>query len=112
MTLTGKVTALRTSTETRQMVIRACSILQKTRKNIATAATKLQAIADSGSLNSIDDEVKAALVTGKNIVDTANSDFNTQDMVDLLTGHVSSECGHCGGSIMREVNPGSPEEPA
>lgn len=110
MALKDKMATLLEDTNKKRLVIQACSILQRIRSELAIAGTRLQAIADSGSLDTIDIEVKNALLAGWLIIKDANTDFSDQAMVDLLSGHISSTCSHCGGSMMQERTVGGGEE--
>ena len=84
MAISEKMSELVTEKQQRDRVIEARAILHDVRANVQEAATRLQEIADSGAMNTIDSEIKAALVTGWDGVNAAQSGFEDSNLATLL----------------------------
>jgi len=111
MAIIEKINTLRTEKEQRDKVIEACGILQKARNDIIEANLKLQLIADNGSFDTVDSEIKSAVLTSWNIIKDAAAAFDEQTPTDLLEGHISSICPYCGVSKIQEITGELPESP-
>lgn len=109
MAITEKINTLRTEKEQRDKVVRACGILREAKKNISRANGQLQLIADSGSFDTVDPEIKNALLASWNIVKDAATAFETAVPTDLLAGYISSVCQYCGQPKMQEQIEGGEE---
>jgi len=84
MAISEKISELVAEKQQRDRAIEARAILQDARAKIQEAGTHLQEIADSGSFDTIDSEIKAALIKGWNIVQNADDGFKDADVEELL----------------------------
>ena len=85
MSLSDKIDLLSTELNQRQKAQQARALLQNLRSEIIRTDIELQAIADTGSLNTIDPDVKSALVAGWNICKSGVSAFeNNADLKESL----------------------------
>ena len=73
-----------TESEQRQKVIHARAILQDARNNVRNWDAELKEIADSGSFNTIDGELKQTLIKAWQVVKDANDGFSDPNVVLLL----------------------------
>jgi len=82
----------------RESVIEACALLRQNRILGIQSNERLQAIADSGSLNTIDTEIKQTLLSAWNVVQQLNTAFADEAIAILLTDFDSFICKYCGGA--------------
>jgi hypothetical protein len=75
MAILEKISELVAEKQQADRAIEARGILQDVRVKIHETAERLQEIADSGSLDTIDSEIKAAIITGWNIAKNAQAGF-------------------------------------
>ena len=79
-----KFASLVSDTEQRQKVITARALLQNARSTIVETNAELQEIADSGSFDTVDVELKAVLIDAWQVVKDANDGFSDPNIVKLL----------------------------
>lgn len=84
MAIAEKLNTLLTAKQQQDEIVEAVGILKSTRDQVAINASKLQAIADSGSFDTIDAELKTVLVAAKAVVDNCDTAFNDADIAELL----------------------------
>ena len=84
MSISDKVTTLSDELDQRQKAQQARAILQNFRSVVIETNSQLQAIADTGSLNTIDNEIKDILVAGWNISKAAEVALEDASLVELL----------------------------
>jgi len=75
MAISEKISELVAEKQQTDRAIEARAVLQDARAKIQETAERLQEIADSGSFDTIDSEIKAAIITGWNIVKNAQAGF-------------------------------------
>lgn len=84
MTLTDKITTLHTELTQRQKAQQARALLQNVRSTILETNSQIQAIADSGDFDTLDAEVKQALVAAWNVCKAAQTEFEDTSVKELL----------------------------
>lgn len=84
MAISEKFGDLVTEKSQRDKVIRARAILQEARGQIEMTCSQLQAIADSGSFNTVGAEIKSVLLTGLGVLKTAQTGFAEPNVAALL----------------------------
>jgi len=67
-----------------QKVSSARALIQPIREDVLRIDSELQAIADSGAFNTVDAEIKAALIKAWNVVKAAKVGFEDTDVATLL----------------------------
>lgn len=84
MVLTDKFNSLHTELTQRQKVIEARALLQNVRAVVEETNSQIQEIAASGSFDTIDTEIKQALIAGWNVVKDAKTGFEDSIIAELL----------------------------
>ena len=84
MALTDKLNIAHTGLSQAQDVSTARALIQPIREDVLRINSELQAIADSGVFDTVDDEIKAALVKAWNVVKAAKAGFEDVDVAELL----------------------------
>lgn len=84
MALADKMTALHSELTQREQTRDARAILQNVRSTIEQANVQLQTIADSGSFDTVDVEVKQVLVAAWNVCKNAQTGFAVAEVKTLL----------------------------
>lgn len=84
MALTDKITTLHAELTQRQKVQQARALLQNVRSTILETNSQLQEIADSGNFDTLDTEVKQALLDAWNVCKDAQTGFEDVTIVELL----------------------------
>ncbi len=84
MSITTDFDVLWTETKQRERTIEAKAILQNAMWVIEETKTKLQAIVDEGSLNTIAASVKTALNSAFTVVKTASTGFSNANIQEVL----------------------------
>ena len=98
MAITEKMNILLTEKQQRELAIEACALLRQIRDLGIEVNSRLQTIADSGSFNTIDTEIKQTLVAAWNALQQLNSSLADTAITDILTGFDSVVCKYCGGA--------------
>jgi len=84
MALTDKLNTAYAELTQAQKVSQARALMQPIREDVLRVDAELQKIADSGTFNTIDAEIKAALLTAWNVIKTAKTGFENVDVKTLL----------------------------
>jgi len=84
MALTDKLNAAYAELKQREQTRDARAAMQPIREDVLRVDAELQAIADSGVFNTIDAEVKAALLASWNVIKTAKTGFENITVKELL----------------------------
>ena len=84
MVLTDKLNTVYAELTQAQKVSTARALIQPIREDIFRIDVELQAIADSGVFNTVDVEIKAALIKAWNVVKVAKVGFEDTDVNELL----------------------------
>ncbi len=84
MALTDKLNIAHTGLSQAQYVSTARALIQPIREDVLRINSELQAIADSGVFDTVDNEIKAALVKAWNVVKAAKAGFEDVDVAELL----------------------------
>ena len=84
MALTDKLDGAFAELTQSQKVSHARALIQQVWMDIPRINSELQAIADSGSLNTVDAEIKAALLKAWNVIKTAKTGFEDVDIAELM----------------------------
>lgn len=84
MALTDKLNTAFAELTQAKKVNQARALIQTVRHDVITATTELQAIADSGSFDTVDPEIKQALIAGWDIVKAAKTGFENSILNELL----------------------------
>ncbi len=84
MSITTDFGTLWTETKQRQRTVEAKALLQNAMWVIEDTKTKVQAIVDEGSLNTIPTSIKVALNSAFTIVKTASTSFANADIQEVL----------------------------
>jgi len=84
MALTDKLNTAFEELTQAQKVGHARALIQPIREDILRIDSELQAIADSGVFNTVDAEIKAALIKAWNVVKAAKVGFEDTDVNELL----------------------------
>lgn len=84
MSLTDKITALQVELTQRQKAQHARALLQNARSTILETNTQIQAIADNGDFDTLDSDIKQALIAGWNVCKDAQTGFEDIKVTELL----------------------------
>ena len=84
MALTDKLNTAYAELTQAQKVSQARALMQPIREDVLRVDAELQKIADSGTFNTIDAEIKAALLATWNVIKTAKTGFENVDVKTLL----------------------------
>lgn len=84
MALTDKLDTAYAELTQAQKVSTARALIQPIREDVLRIDTELQAIADTGVLNTVDAEIKQALLDAWNVVKTAKTGFEDATVAELL----------------------------
>ena len=84
MALTDKLNTAFEELTQAQKVGHARALIQPIREDILRIDSEFQAIADSGVFNTVDAEIKAALIKAWNVVKAAKVGFEDTDVNELL----------------------------
>lgn len=84
MALTDKITTLSDELAQRQKAQQARALLQNLRSTIIETNTQIQEIADSGNFNTLDIDIKNALVDAWNISKAAQTALEDATITELL----------------------------
>lgn len=84
MSLSDKITALHAELTQRQKAQHARALLQHARSTILETDFQIQEIADSGNFNTLDTEVKQALIDAWDVVKVAKAGFENITVAELL----------------------------
>ncbi len=84
MAIQEKLNTLNDEREQRNKAFQARALLQEVREKVLEADTELQAIADSGSFDTIDTEIKDVMLAAWNVVKSAKTSFEDENIVTLL----------------------------
>lgn len=84
MALTDKITTLHAELTQRQKAQQARALLQNARSTILETNTQIQAIVDGGSFNTLDAEVKQALLAGWDVCKDTQTGFEDAVIAELL----------------------------
>ena len=84
MTISTKLTTLINAKQQTDLVIEARAAMQTAREAIDRAALRLQEIAESGSFDTVDAEIKTALIAGKKVIDDCRTAFAAVSVKELL----------------------------
>jgi len=84
MAISEKISELVAENQQRDRAVRARAILQEVRMKVQEVGADLQEIADSGAMNTIDTEIRDALVKGWDVVKATQSGFEDSDLTELL----------------------------
>ena len=84
MALTDKLNTAYAELTQAQKVSSARALIQPIREDVLRIDSELQAIADSGAFNTVDAEIKAALIKAWNVVKAAKVGFEDTDVATLL----------------------------
>ena len=96
--LIEKMSTLLIEKQQRESVIEACALLRQIRDLGTEVNNHLQTIADSGSFDTIDTEIKQTIVAAWNALQQLNSSLTDTAITDILTGFDSVICKYCGGA--------------
>lgn len=77
MAVSAKLKTLNDERAQRAKVIEARALLQQARATIQEINVQIQTIADSGSFDTIDDEIKQALLAGWDVIKVADTGFES-----------------------------------
>lgn len=84
MALTDKLNTAYAELTQAQKVSQARTLIQPIREDIIRVNVELQKIADSGTFNTVDTEIKTALVAAWNVLKTAKTGFENITVAELL----------------------------
>jgi len=84
MALTDKLNTAYAELTQAQKVSQARALIQPIREDILRVNTELQAIADSGSFDTVDIEIKQALIAAWNVIKAAKTGFENVTIAELL----------------------------
>lgn len=84
MALTDKITILNTELTQRQQAQQARALLQNARSTILETNVQIQEMADGGSFDTLDAEVKQALIAAWNVCKNAQTGFEDSVIAELL----------------------------
>lgn len=84
MALTDKITKLHAELTQRQKAQQARALLQNARSTILETNAQVKEIADSGSFETLDTEVKQALLAAWNVCKAAQTGFEENVVAELL----------------------------
>ena len=84
MLLSDKITLLSQELTQRQKAQQARALLQNFRSTVLETNSQIQAIADSGAMNTIDAGVKSALLAAWNVSKTAETALEDVTIAELL----------------------------
>ena len=84
MALTDKLNTAHAELSQAQKVSTARALIQPIRADVLRIDAELQVIADSGVFNTVDAEIKAALIKTWNVVRAAKVGFEDTDVAELL----------------------------
>ena len=84
MALTDKLNTAYEELTQAQKVSRARALIQPIREDILRVNIELQEIADSGSFDTVDIEIKQALIAAWNVLKTAKTGFENVTIKELL----------------------------
>jgi len=84
MSLTDKLDIAYAELTQAQKVAKARALIQPVREDVLRVNTELQALADSGTFNTVDVDIKAALVAAWNVVKAAKTGFENVTVKELL----------------------------
>ena len=84
MALTDKLNTAYAELTQAQKASQARALIQPIREDIIRVNTELQAIADSGTFNTVDADIKAALIAAWNVLKTAKTGFENITVKELL----------------------------
>ena len=84
MALTDKLNAAYDTLTQAQKVGTARALIQPIRSDIIRVNAELQTIADSGSLNTVDADIKDALIAAWNILKATETAFENATIAELL----------------------------
>lgn len=84
MAIGAKLKTLNDERAQRNKVFQARALLQRVRETIAEVNAELQTIADSSSLDTIDNEIKEAMLDGWGVLKEAKTGFEGADIATLL----------------------------
>jgi len=84
MALTDKLNTAYAELTQAQKVSQARALMQPIREDVLRVDAELQKIADSGTFNTIDAEIKAALLACWNVLKTAKTGFENITVKELL----------------------------
>lgn len=84
MALTDKLNEAYTELSQAKEVSTARALIQPIREDVLRINSELQAIADGGVFDTVDDEIKAALIKAWNVVKAAKAGFEDAEVAELL----------------------------
>ena len=84
MALTDKLNTAFAELTQAQEISKARAVIQQVWLELPRIDAELQAIADSGSLNTADAEIKSVLLKAWNVIKTAKTGFEDVDVVELM----------------------------
>jgi len=84
MALTDKLNTAYAELTQAQKISQARALIQPIREDIIRVNAELQAIADSGTFNTADAEIKSALIATWNVLKTAKAGFENITIAELL----------------------------
>ena len=84
MALTDKLNTAFAELTQAQKVSHARALIQPIREDILRVNTELQAIADSGSFDTVDIEIKQALIAAWNVIKASKTGFENVTIAELL----------------------------
>ena len=101
MALSDKINLLHTAVNQQNDVIAAIAIIKSVVKTVNSANVRLQSLKDSGSFNTIDNEVKTALVNAAALITSADTALSDASVTDLYGDKIVRVCQSCGIPIMK-----------
>lgn len=84
MSLTDKLNMAHTELTQAQKVSEARAIIQPVREDVLRIDAELQVISDSGVFDTVDIEIKQALVAAWNVIKSAKTGFEEATVTELL----------------------------
>jgi hypothetical protein len=84
MAIPAKLETLNDERTQRNKVFQARALLQRVRETITEVNAEIQTIADSGSFDTVDTEIKQALITTWDVVKAAKAGFEDTDIAKFL----------------------------
>ena len=84
MSLTTKLNTAHSELSQGQQVSKARALMQPIRTDVIRINAELQAIADSGVFDTVDVEIKQALIASWNVIKAAETGFENPVVVELL----------------------------
>ena len=84
MALTEKLNTAYAELTQAQKVAQARALIQPIREDVLRINLELQALADSGTFNTVDADIKAALIKAWNVVKAAKTGFEDVTVKELL----------------------------